>query len=96
MTLKVCDLLDSLPNQPRVVVREVAFNPLSVLCFRFPDSSLQVSSGSTVQFLVSRPVGSVAVFEECLDLAVHPGLLIWEHSDAFIHSYTPHTELDVG
>ena len=34
------------------------------------------------------------VFEKCLDLADHPGLLIVKKSDMFTHHYIPRTEVD--
>lgn len=36
------------------------------------------------------------VLEEHPDLAGHPGLLIGENPDVFIHCDNPHAELDVG
>ena len=49
-----------------IVVGEVGSDLLSVFCFSFLDSCLQVGSGSTVWVFVSRPQGVVDFFRSVL------------------------------
>lgn len=74
----------------------VKCSSIFVGCLGLFDSSFQVGSGLAVLEFVARPEGGVVEFEEFLDIAGHPGFLVWENPDEFLNCYNVHAVFDEG